>query len=273
MPKNYLWTRSGARLQFVKSHEGTPINWIFLPGGPGLGSESLQDLVDCLNLPGTIWLMDLPGDGSNVGSHPADSFQNWAEALLDAVSAFDQVILIGHSSGGMYALSQPLLEQKLKGLILIDSAPDISWHVCLEKMFQNTPLPEFERLDAIHRQNPTNSTLKDLTVAAAPYFFSKAALSRGISLLESLPYNVKSFDWSDKNFDPTYKALWIPKTMPTLIIAGAQDSMTPLELFKNSKNFQRPNILMLEIPDAGHFPWLENPEAVSKAFNDFFTNY
>ena len=209
MTKNYLWTKLGARLRFIKSHAGSPFNWIFLPGGPGLGSESLQDLVDILDLPGTIWLMDLPGDGSNIRHGYSDSFENYAEALLEAVDSFDQVILVGHSSGGMYALSQPLLEEKLTGLVLIDSAPNHSWQTCLATMFQNSPLPELEKAEKIHNQNPGNASLKALTIAAAPYFFLDTSLSRGIKLLQSLPYNFNTFDWSDKNFDSTLSLIHI----------------------------------------------------------------
>lgn len=36
---------SGARLQFIKSSGDEPLNWVFLPGGPGLGSESLYPLI------------------------------------------------------------------------------------------------------------------------------------------------------------------------------------------------------------------------------------
>ena len=44
-----------------------PWNWLFVPGGPGVGSESLAGLVAAVRPPGTCWLVDLPGDGSNRG--------------------------------------------------------------------------------------------------------------------------------------------------------------------------------------------------------------
>ena len=83
MHKSYLWSKSGARLQFIKSQGGDPLNWLFLPGGPGLGSESLYQLTECLNLPGSLWHLDLPGDGSNVTSDNTASFKNWPKALMD----------------------------------------------------------------------------------------------------------------------------------------------------------------------------------------------
>ena len=60
-----FWTPSGVRLRRRTQRPG-PLNWLFLPGGPGIGSESLHELVDSAELPGTTWLVDLPGDGSNT---------------------------------------------------------------------------------------------------------------------------------------------------------------------------------------------------------------
>lgn len=77
MVKSVLWTASGARLQLV------------------LGSG---------------------GDGSNTTSDNPESFSKWPAALIEAVSQFDNVILVAHSTGGMYALSVPELESRLEGL-------------------------------------------------------------------------------------------------------------------------------------------------------------
>ncbi len=42
------WTPSGLRLR--KRHEkGGDLDWLLLPGGPGIGSESLHELADALN--------------------------------------------------------------------------------------------------------------------------------------------------------------------------------------------------------------------------------
>ncbi|HEY5260284.1 MAG TPA: alpha/beta hydrolase, partial [Rhabdochlamydiaceae bacterium] len=94
----YLWTKLGSRLNRIRSSGKKKLNWIFLPGGPGLGSEAIAPLTSILKLPGKTWLLDLPGDGSNLRG----SFKNWKPALLEAVQALDNVILVGHSRGGMF---------------------------------------------------------------------------------------------------------------------------------------------------------------------------
>lgn len=270
MMKNYLWTKSRARLQFVKTGSGHPLNWLFLPGGPGLGSESLSGLVRGLELPGTLWLLDLPGDGSNTTDDNVGAFAKWPEALLEAVSALDNVVFAGHSTGGMFAQAEPQLESRLLGLVLMDSAPDASWRQThLPQMFAGEPIPELDALGSSYSQNPSDDLLKKMTVASAPYFFAPECLKQGISLFESLPYNHEICDWAGQNFDETYKAQWIPKELPTLVLSGALDRMTPLELFSKRAAYQRENIMFREIENAGHFPWIENPRAVAAAYTEY----
>ena len=89
---NEIFTKSHARLRFIKTNTEADFNWIFLPGGPGLGSESLYPLTQILNLPGKMWHLDLPGDGSNRTSDDAEYFSHWSQALIEAVDTFEKTI-------------------------------------------------------------------------------------------------------------------------------------------------------------------------------------
>ena len=85
-----------------------------------------------------------------------------------------------------------------------------------------------------------------------------------------LCYNhYQSCDWSGAHFDQSYVGAWVPKTMPTLIFAGSQDRITPLRLFQERKDFERDNITICEIPDAGHFPWIDNPAQIREVFSNY----
>ena len=167
------------------------LNWLFLPGGPGLGSESLSSLVDILDFPGALWMVDLPGDGSNVTTNNQESFAHWSKALIEVVFTLNNVILVAHSTGGMYALATPELQQLLKGLMLMDSAPDASWQQGFATWMQAHPLSELEKLQQNYRAQPSSSSLKALTVASAPYLFTPEGLIRGRELLERLLYNAE----------------------------------------------------------------------------------
>lgn len=266
MIKKEIKTTSNARLQFVRSTNENR-HFLFLPGGPGLGSESLIPLINILSLPGTIWRLDLPGDGSNTTDNNYAAFSHWQAALIEAVSAFEHVILVAHSSGGMFALSTPEIESQIDGLILLSSAPDASWQKAFDKTLSDFPLPELEILVKLYP--PGNELLKKLTIASAPYFLTEKSMLEGIKMLQSMPYNYEAFQWSAEHFDQTYRAKWIPQKIPTLILGGDKDLITPQTLFKESKLFQRDNIKIETIKNAGHFPWLDDPKAVVSAFREY----
>jgi len=267
--KSYLWTKAKARLQLIKTSQGENYNWLFLPGGPGLGSEYLASLTDILELPGNIWYLDLPGDGSNLTGDDTLSFSNWSEALAEAVNALENVILVAHSSGGMFALAIPQLKQNLRGLVLLDSAPDASWQHCFKEYTSQNPLPGIGDFNAELNKDPSNETMRKQILASLPYYFKTTVTKEHIELFEKLPFNYKSYLWSVNNFNDTYTAKWIPDNIPTMILGGDSDYLTPLYLFKNSTEFQTENIMFREIQNAGHFPWLENPEQVVLAFKEF----
>ncbi|HEY5259896.1 MAG TPA: alpha/beta hydrolase [Rhabdochlamydiaceae bacterium] len=269
MTEDDRWTPLGARLQRIGPRSEQPLNWLFLAGGPGLGSESLASLTTILKLPGTLWHLDLPGDGSNTTADNKASFSHWQAALVEAVDSLPHAILAGHSTGGMYALATPTLEKKIKGLVLMDSAPNADWREPFFKKAQEMALSEVENWDKIYRESPNNETLRELNLASAPYCFTPKGMAAGRELFNDLPYNFESCQWSADHFDDTYQALWIPKELPTLIFAGDQDMICPLSTFKKVKEFHRPNILIREIPEAGHFPWVENPAAVKALFHEY----
>jgi pimeloyl-ACP methyl ester carboxylesterase len=98
--------------------------------------------------------------------------REWPQAILEAVIALDNVILVAHSRGGMFALSLPELEQHLKGLVLLDSAPDNGWQQLFASHIEHHPLPELEKAEHIYKQSPSNESLKEFVIAGAPYMFT-----------------------------------------------------------------------------------------------------
>lgn len=170
----------------------------------------------------------------------------------------------------MYALATPGLEKILCGLVLMDSAPDSSWQKEFIQYVQAHPIKQSDKLQIQYAKKPNNTLLKKITIASAPYSFTKKGIAKGIALLKTLPFNYKTCEWSGKHFDQTYKAKWVPRNIPTLIFAGEEDQIIPLDLFTASEKFQRKNIIIRSIKDAGHFPWIENPRQVVNIFNEYY---
>jgi pimeloyl-ACP methyl ester carboxylesterase len=260
------WTPSGVRLRRRVSRGGD-LNWLFVPGGPGLGSESLHELVDTIEVPGDSWMVDLPGDGSNLDAPgaPADPCSLWPQVLLEAAHAIARPVFVGHSTGGHYLLSVPALEGCLEGLVLISTAPDASWLPAFEQMTRHNPLPGVKQASARYQSDPNNEHLRLLTIAAAPWNFTHRGLAQGTEMLARMPYNSHPVQWSEANFDHTYQLTWWPTQLPTLIVSGSADRIVTQTLWQN-KRFHTPNTLWRVITDTGHFPWIEQPTAVHDAF-------
>ncbi|MER7581911.1 alpha/beta fold hydrolase [Kitasatospora sp. NPDC097691] len=265
------WTRSGVRLRRVPGTEGR-WNWLFVPGGPGLGSESVLGLARAVEVPGTVWLVDLPGDGSNRGvpQVPESPYELWPHVLAEAADELDDVVMVGHSTGGMFMLATPELEGRLAGMALVSSAPHAGWREAFARWAQAHPLPGFEEAAAAYGQDPNDRTLRALTLTAAEWNFTTAALAAGRAVLADLPYCNAAVAWADAHFDDAYRARWTPAAggLPTLIVSGGEDHVVDQVLWQREAAFDRPHVLRRTIGGAGHFPWLEAPHALRTAFAD-----
>jgi pimeloyl-ACP methyl ester carboxylesterase len=261
-----FFTPSGVRLRRRIQRPGT-LNWLLLPGGPGIGSESLHELADILDVSGSVWMVDLPGDGSNRNAPgaAADTFADWPHVVIEAAQALPNVVFVGHSTGGMYLLATPELEAHIVALALLDTAPDCNWHPRFVQMVQAHPLPAVAAAAAIHEADRSDENLAVITVAAAAWNFTSAGLAAGREMLRRMPYNNAAVEWSDANFDHSYRAKWWPKACPVLILAGSEDRIVWQGGWESSL-YEGPNVLRRTIDGAGHFPWFENPQGVRATF-------
>jgi pimeloyl-ACP methyl ester carboxylesterase len=232
----------------MRRHSSRPgeLNWLLLPGGPGIGSESLHELADAMDVPGSIWL------------------------VVEAAEAVPNAIFAGHSTGGMYLLATPAVREHISALVLLDTAPDCAWYAEYVRMTQDHPLPRFAEAVAAYERDKSMANLTTLVVESAEWNFNPAGLDAGREMLARMPYNREAIEWSDANFDHTYEAQWWPTDIPVLRLWGANDRIVSQRGWSPPK-YDTPNVLAREVPGAGHFPWIENPSAVTDAFRDFST--
>jgi pimeloyl-ACP methyl ester carboxylesterase len=271
MNKKQLYMKNKTRLTYVNSYNGK-FNWLFLPGGPGLDSSIFLDFAKSLNLPGSIWLVDLPGNGDNYTENPTPC-KNWENDLLETVQLFDNPILVGHSYGAMLALSIPALKNYLSSFVVLHSAPQ-NWQHIQEKYKEKYSLPDtfpsFEKFVA----HPNRENFDEALKYQIPYCFNQSKYgSTAINLVLSTPQPYQILEWNAQNFFPTYEAKWIFDNIPSLIITSENDYATPKECFKENKKFDSKNIHFVELKEVSHFSWLEDPRQVKITFEDFAHNF
>jgi pimeloyl-ACP methyl ester carboxylesterase len=244
------------------------LDWLLLPGGPGIGSDSLTELADVMKVPGTIWLLDLPGDGSNTAPQDIDPYARWPQVLVEAAEAVTNAVFVGHSTGGMYLLATPALRGRVRGLALLDTAADCTWHAEYLEMTKKDRLPRFERAAVEYAREKSIANLTELAVSSAEWNFTPDALEAGRALLARMPYNIDAVEWSDAHFDHTYKALWWPIDIPVMRLWGDSDRIVSQGSWA-APEYATANVMEQVIPKAGHFPWVDNPTAVTRAFQEF----
>jgi pimeloyl-ACP methyl ester carboxylesterase len=267
---NYLYDSNNIRCNLIQTNGAKAINWLFVPGGAGIDSRYLKGLVANLELPGNVWLIDLPGNGDHtLNVDPNYDYDLWFDIFKDLVERFDNPVLVGHSFGGMLGLLIPELENKLLGFVALNSSPSL-WMEVAAKAAKEVNKPDLTQEMTAFVQNPCQDTFATALEACFPYYFHATGIQQGAALFADLPFPYKAAVWcQNKLVGMNYSAKWFPKTLPMLIVSGTEDYICHYSLFKNDVRFQGSNVTFKLIAGAGHFPWLEQPHEVSKAFAEF----
>jgi len=265
----YFYDCDHVRYELCQTNGQKPYNWLFFPGGPGADSSYFHGLIEVLNLPGNVWLFDLPGNGDNISRSLGENFDVWFEIFPSIIQKFDNPILVGHSFGGMFPLLFPELENRLKGFIILNSTPSL-WleeAVAYSKQFN---LPDLSKEMQDFVQHPNQKTFEVALDACMPYYFPSGTLEQGRALIAQVPCQyLPAVWWQKKAIELSFSAKWIPQYIPTLIIGSKYDCICPFSLFEKDARFQRDNIKLIFVEDAGHLSWVENPKAVKVAFEEF----
>lgn len=198
---------------------------------------------------------DLPGHGKSSGAG-MQSIPAYAAVLLEWLDRLEipKVIAAGHSMGGgivqALALHHP---ERLKGIILVGSgarlrvAPQI-----LENAAQEATYPQTIAVVTEWYYSP-----------AAPPRMRELAARR---LAEVRPSVVYGDYLACNQFDVMEQIAQI--TLPTLVLCGADDVLTPPKYSHYLASKIRGAALQI-IPQAGHMVMVEQPQQVAAAMQDF----
>ena len=264
---NYFYDNNQVRFNLVSTRGKDSFNWLFFPGGPGADSSYFLELVNILNLPGNVWLIDLPGNGNH--SVECENFDRWLDIYLPTIQHFDNPVIVGHSFGGMLPLLYPELEGLLSGLVILNSTPCLWLEEAVLKA-KELDLPDLSLEMQTFTENPTQETFNQALAACLPYYFPKESLAIGREKLSILAFNFwPAVWWQRKVIETNFQAKWIPKRVPTLIVNAEFDAICPSSLFRKDSRFERSNISKHYIEKAGHMPWVEKPAEIKKLFEDF----
>jgi pimeloyl-ACP methyl ester carboxylesterase len=229
---------------------GPPLVLVHGAGGSAdLWGPQLDGLADVAR----VVALDLPGHGplGGRGQPSVAAYQAWLDGVLtDLIDG--PVVLAGHSMGGAIAQAEVLARpERLAGLVLVGTGARLSG---------------LARLVGLLRENPREGQrlIQDLSFApgASPECVELVdRVLRGAAPLVTLADYLAC-----DRFDVGERLAAI--RTPTLVLAGAEDRLTPLAYGRFLAE-TIPGARLVEIPAAGHFPQLEQPHTVNAAIREF----
>ncbi len=222
----------------------------------GAGGTSLHWPAPVRRLPGLRTLaVDLPGHGRTEGigeqeiAAYAERLAAWAEAV-----GFSEALWVGHSMGGAIVLTLALEHpEKVRALGLVATGARLPVNPTL---LETTAHPETFPL-------AVETIMKWAFSRNAPSRLRELATRRMLEVRHSVVHN----DFAACNrFDVSTRLGEI--TVPTLVVHGTADKMTPLHYGEFlARNI--PAARLVTVPDAGHMVMLEQPHKVADALRSF----
>jgi len=225
-----------------------------------------------------VIIPDLPGfgEGDSLSSYTLSSYVEWLATFIKAQKLKEPPVLLGHSFGSIvsaaYAAKYP---NTISRLILVNpiGAPALEgprgiltklavfYYFVGKKLPQKLAQPWLSSKAVVMIMSTTMAKTKDKSLrkyihAQHLQYFSRFHTAKSVA---------EGFDTSVSNSvrDVAHKI-----TVPTLLIAGDQDDITPLvkqqELFKKF-----PHAELVVIENVGHLTHYETPADIAKATQAF----
>lgn len=263
-------------LYYTTLGAGPPL--LCMHGGLGLDHTCFRPWLDRLADNHTLIYYDHPANGRSPdlpGGRDLDfpELVRAAEALCTELG-LERVSVLGHSFGGLvaqeFALRHP---ERLDHLVLCSTtaAFDYPDQVVAAARARATD-EQFEALlGGLTRPVPSDAAAEQMWRSILPLYFhgdvseviesiASATRFRAAALNRSVLQLMPEFNTTDR--------LGSVET-PTLVVSGDDDFIMPIDQTASRLHALLPHSRLAIIPEAGHFPWVEKPEAFVEVLNHF----
>jgi proline iminopeptidase len=276
----FLDAADGTRLAYTSLGEGPPL--LCLPGGPGRASVYLEDLGG-LSASRTLVRLDLRATGrSEVPADPAsmrfDRMADDVEALRTCLG-LETADVLGHSAGCLVAQAWASAHPSRVGALVLGTPSDrlqggaradvagIRAARADEPWYADAA----EAQEALATAPPSQQ--QALVRATRPFFYGRwdertQAHAAGADTQSSKRAELGfSAGIEDLDLAPLLEGLRAVQA-PVLVLGGGRDALTGVEsVHAVARSFPSATTAVLE--RAGHFPWVDEPEAFLAAVSGF----
>jgi proline iminopeptidase len=244
-------------------------------GGPGMSSDYFVPALPSI----TKRLSVASYDQGQIGDHSINGLMKELHWVVDdLIQQSKNVTIFGHSFGAALALEfYKNFPSKVRKLILCSWICDNSFTDFRNRHFRQKDLLDsvIQKTKQISSDVEPNEYYRDLCLAWLPLYFPEQSLERGKRALSEIRYNAILRDsiWSEfvssLNLKPVVEGIIIP----TLSIVGSDDGITLPEYVKQAALLNPKFITHTEIPNSGHFPFIDKSDMFAELVSNFvFSN-
>ena len=244
---------AATRLEVTQTGKGRPI--LFLH--PGIGLRGAEPFLKSLGRLGHVIAPAHPGfHGSPLGGFASvDDLSYLYLSLLEGLDA--PVLVVGSSFGGWIALEAAVKSTaNIAGLVLVDS---------VGVRFNTRETPDFADLYGMTRAELDKCMYHDPKVAQIDY------PSTPESELDIIARNREAearFCWSPYLHNPRLNSRLYRANVPALVAWGESDTFAPIAYGQQLAR-ALPNASFETVGKAGHFPHIEQPDALVSRIERF----
>jgi pimeloyl-ACP methyl ester carboxylesterase len=256
--------------------EGLPVFWRSAPAPPEVAGAAVPlylhgvpDSSDCwrafLERTGGV-APDLPGFGRSGKpgslSYTIDEYDRFIERFLDQLG-LERVSLIMHDWGAVGLAFAQRRPERVERIVIVDAVPLLPgyrWHRTA-RIWRTPALGELAMgttnrfvLRLLSREgNATPGPMPDEWIESVLAHFDQGTQRAILRLYRSSPPDVLAA--AGENLGRL--------EVPALVVWGVKDPYVPVR-FAGDYARALPRAQLLELPDAGHWPWLDDPGALER---------
>lgn len=258
---------NGTELYYHTHGQGSPL--LMMHGGLGLDHTCFPGWFDRLGDQVELIYYDHRANGRSARPDSMDgiSHETWADDAdaLRAHLGHERIILFGHSYGSFLAQEYALrYGDRLQGLVLCSSAPLLDY---MDVIQANAAARGTEKElaglgDIFGRPMNDDADFQKTWMTILPLYFHAYDSEVGAAMDQKTSYSGAAWNHVNANCLPTFNTLSRlgEISVPTLVISGADDWITPPAQGGERIHAALPNSTLAIFEESGHWPWIEEPD-------------